>query len=929
MAITRTFLDWREPALPAVAEYLVNRFRRDRTLNLDQVLLVLPGGRAARQLMDLLVLCGEQRALVLFPPETSTVGGLPEYLYESHRPFADALTQQLAWVQALKTIDRHWCREFIPQVPAEEDYAGWMDLGALLQRQHRELAADALDFAEVARRGVELPGFQETDRWTFFSQVQKDYLGLLDELELWDRQTARLYAIDHQICRTDKEIVLIGTTDMTIAMRRMIDQVADHVTALVHAPESLADSFDEHGCLIPDRWLDKPIGIETGQMRVVEGPVEQGREMVRALAAFNGRYRADQIVIGVLDEGLVPHLLRQLEESEVSGRWVVGRAVWETAPYRLLEAVARCVDRDRFLDFACLVRHPDVSRWLNRQVASEDWLVELDEYYSEHLQPRLGNWLDDSSRCSIKRVVSLVHEALQPLRGSKRPLAQWAPALARLLDVFYGDRTFNVEWSRDLYTLRALEQMRETLLLYQEIPSKIDFPLTAGRAITQLLGQIAHSEIPSPHQGGEIELLGWLELPLDMAPALIVTGFNEGNVPTSVNSDLFLPNQLRRQLGLVDNRRRYARDAYALSVLGASRENLTLIAGRFTADHDPLAPSRLAFAADAETVARRALCFFTEPATSEPGGNSIIPGPLASEKSGLVVPKPTPLSTPITSISATSFRTYMECPYRFYLRHVLALETIADTDEELDGAAYGTLIHEVLKQFGQHPIRESKQADDIDRFLRDALDRIALQRLGADRLPTVDVQIAQARQRLKGFAHWQARRAQEGWEIVYVETCGGTEPARLNIDAETSVLLKGRIDRIDRRGKQWAILDYKTGDTAKSPQETHVRSGEWIDLQLPLYAHLARTLELDGSLQLGYVLLPKEMEQIGASMAEWDDAMLESADERALEVARDIVAERFWPPAVPPSGSVTDFAAICQEHAFRPHLAEAEDSNEP
>ncbi|MFO7901132.1 MAG: PD-(D/E)XK nuclease family protein, partial [Pirellulaceae bacterium] len=841
MAITRTFLDWRQPALPAVAEYLVRRFRHEGTLNLDQVLLVLPGGRAARQLMDLLVVRGEERSLVLFPPETCTVGGLPEYLYESHRPFADALTQQLAWVRALKEIDRDWCRRFIPQLPAEEDHASWMDLGALLQRQHRELAADALDFAHVASQGAELSGFQETDRWTFFSQVQKDYLRLLDELELWDRQTARLYAIAHDLCRADKEIVLIGTTDMTIAMRRMIDQVADQVTALVHAPESLAGSFDEHGCLLPDQWQDKPIEIATEQIHVVEGPVEQGREMVRSLAAFNGRYRADQIVIGVLDEGLVPHLLRQLEESDVSGRWVVGRAVWETTPYRLLEAVARRVDRDRFLDFASLVRHPDVSQWLTQHVGSEDWLVELDEYHGKHLQPRLGSWLDNPSRCSeprsqnktsqvpfrpgssgsgnhvlraVKQAVSLIHQVLDPLRDSKRPLAQWAPALARFLDVFYGDRTFNTDRSRDLYTLRALEQIRETLLLHQEIPPQIDVPLTAGQAITQLLGQIGKSEIPSPHEEGQIELLGWLELPLDMAPALIVTGFNEGNVPTSVNSDLFLPNQLRRQLGLVDNRRRYARDAYALSVLRASREHLTLIAGRFTGDHDPLAPSRLAFATDAETMAERALRFFTAPATSEPEWNAIVPEPLAAEKSGIVVPKPAPLSTPITSISATSFRAYMECPYRFYLRHILALETMDDTDEELDGAAYGTLIHEVLKQFGQHPIRESKQEDQIDRFLQQALDQIVLQRLGEDRLPAVDVQIAQARQRLKGFAHWQAQRARDGWEIVYVETSGGTEPARLNVDAQTSVLLKGRIDRIDRRGNEWAILDYKTGDTA-------------------------------------------------------------------------------------------------------------------
>ena len=49
-----------------------------------------------------------------------------------------------------------------------------------------------------------------------------------------------------------------------------------------------------------------------------------------------------------------------------------------------------------------------------------------------------------------------------------------------------------------------------------------------------------------------IELRGWLELPWDDAPALVVTGMNEGMVPASGGSDLFLPDTLRRRLKLDD-----------------------------------------------------------------------------------------------------------------------------------------------------------------------------------------------------------------------------------------------------------------------------------------------------------------------------------------------------------------------------------------
>ena len=70
------------------------------------------------------------------------------------------------------------------------------------------------------------------------------------------------------------------------------------------------------------------------------------------------------------------------------------------------------------------------------------------------------------------------------------------------------------------------------------------------RAIRLLLAQIESSQCVPLSDPAAIEMFGWLELPLHTAPAMIVTSFNEGFVPTSVNADMFLPNRLRRRLGL-------------------------------------------------------------------------------------------------------------------------------------------------------------------------------------------------------------------------------------------------------------------------------------------------------------------------------------------------------------------------------------------
>ena len=72
-------------------------------------------------------------------------------------------------------------------------------------------------------------GFDESERWEALATIQQTYLGILDSLQLWDRQTARLIAIQHRECHFQGQIVLLGMADMNQTLRKMLDQVADQV----------------------------------------------------------------------------------------------------------------------------------------------------------------------------------------------------------------------------------------------------------------------------------------------------------------------------------------------------------------------------------------------------------------------------------------------------------------------------------------------------------------------------------------------------------------------------------------------------------------------------------------------------------------------------------------------------------------------------
>jgi hypothetical protein len=940
MAITRKLLDWQGPALARAGDFLLEKYRRGGQLNLSQAIVVLPGARAGRRLLEILVHRCEQEGLALVPPAILTASTLPEQLYQPQKPFASTLTQQLAWAHALRNIPTDRLRPFLPHPPESGDALRWLALGDMLRRLHEELAEDALDFRHVLKKARQIDGFAEHDRWRALAQVQRAYHDTLDGLKLWDKQTARLVAIEKREIQTAKDIVLIGMADLNGAQRQMLDQVADRVTALVFAPPELSDRFDQHGCLIPSAWTTTELPIRDEQVARVDGPADQAAAVSSWLASLGGRYRADEIVVGLPDEKLAPQIERELAQSGVHSRYVGAKRLKETGPYRLLQVAAEYAARGRFRDLAALVRHPDVYAWLLAHlpppIMSErlgekgqrphNILTALDKFAAERLPARIDaeRLEKDAELAEVRAIYSAIDYLLKSLAQPSKPLAAWVVPLRDLLMQIYGSHDLDRNKPHDRYLIEALEWTSSALATLSEVPAELQPAVDAREAVRVVLDELSSKSIPPPAELNAVELLGWLELPLDDAPALVVTTFNDGFVPAATTGDVFLPNCLREALGLEDNDRRLARDAYALSVLLASRKDLKLIVGRRDADGNPLVPSRLLFAADTDTIVKRSLEFFASRPAAVPRRNLLMPASGAQKESHLAVPRPVPGGA-LTQLSVTKFRDYIACPYRFYLRHVLQLETIADDSAELDGAAFGNLVHHVLEQFGRtaeaQDARDAADPERIIEYLDYKVAQMTSARYGKYPRAAIAVQIEQLRLRLAAFAAWQAERSRSGWRIVYSEDPERQLTADFPVDGQ-SFTLRGRIDRIDYHDGLacLAVLDYKTADAGLPPQRTHRRQDAWIDLQLPLYRHLLKSAKLPAGdpandpIELGYIVLPKSTASAGLAIAGWTTTELEAADERAREVIRGIRAQVFWPPTSPPPDFAEDVAAICQDN---------------
>ncbi|MGI9516339.1 MAG: PD-(D/E)XK nuclease family protein, partial [Pirellulaceae bacterium] len=770
--------------------------------------------------------------------------------------------------------------------------------------------------------------FLERGRWQALSNVQRAYLDILNREKLWDRQTARLVAIKRGECRTDHNIYLVGTVDLNPVFREILEQVADKATAVVFADESLADHFDDLGCLQIDTWEHLPIDIPDEDIRVADQPGDQAKIVSSVLYQLDGQYGVDQIAVSVPDPRLISHIGRALSESGVKIHDVGGMSISNTRPYVLLELLGNWIADQRFESFAELIRHPDMYAWLLRRTATHRWLEELDNYQNSRLPFYISTDINDvyfggkdrhgnDLYAHLELAYSEIYELIQPVVArTGKPLDQWAAAWKKVLVAIYLKTVLDRNNPEHRRTIRACQSIVRSLIELEQSGHLLRDPVQSQDAIQWALELCGGELVADPAVSDSLPLTGWLDTPWEDTPVTIVTNFNEGYIPSSASSNLFLPNSVRGELGLLDNRRRYARDAYALSLVLNSRKHVALVVGRRDEDGQPQMPSRLLMMGDPAKLADRAIRLFSD---GEVTTDWCVGDPATRPADQqFIIPQISVDAEPINSLRVTDFKAYLECPYRFYLNRVLGLERLHDRQDEMDGRQFGQLIHDVVENFGRSELKDSDHADDIEKHIIDCLNRFSMARYGRRPIPSVQIQLEQARIRLRRFAKWQAEHRRQGYRIFQVEK----EKTRcvFEVDGEPFEV-RGQIDRIDVNDelKIIGVYDYKTDDKRQSPRDRHqTRDGRWIDLQLPLYFHLLGNFDLPDEyrIETGLILIAKDTDQPVLELADWSSGELESANAVATRVMRQVRSGQFWPPNPKPRWR-SDVDAICQTGVFQ------------
>jgi hypothetical protein len=172
-------------------------------------------------------------------------------------------------------------------------------------------------------------------------------------------------------------------------------------------------------------------------------------------------------------------------------------------------------------------------------------------------------------------------------------------------------------------------------------------------------------------------------------------------------------------------------------------------------------------------------------------------------------------------LSPSALNTYLECRLKFYFQYLARMREVSKVEEEIDPRILGNFLHRVMEGF-YHRILEKKktktiETDDFD-LLDARLDKLIDEAfikeyyLDPHQPVTYDGQRVVVREVVKSFARKivEYDRLHVPFVIEALEQNAWMHNIKIS-HAPGLAALGGTIDRIDRKGNEVRIIDYKTG----------------------------------------------------------------------------------------------------------------------
>ena len=367
-------------------------------------------------------------------------------------------------------------------------------------------------------------------------------------------------------------------------------------------------AFDSHGCLNPVRWKEIETIIPDDNIVVADNPSEEVRAALSQLSIISNQITPSEITFGIGDEDTLPRLIRDGARINVTIRTPEGRSPLEWSPIRLLRSLITYAEMKQADDLASLLRHPDLDHWLKATTGKTNvtmsFLKSIDHWRTTRLPATLNvHSLGEEDRQSAVDRLGLIVDLLS---NGKKSVEEWMSRFAGILEMIYPEERKEDHTEE---TRRVLPLIHQAFVEGRSLSSTLLPECSAEETFSIVILLLNDHQLRIKLPNNAVRALSWKELLLNRSKYLIVVGMNEGKLPVEEEGSIFLTSVLRRSLGIPGPSEWEACNRYLIASIMNSRPNTRFIAGRASADGEPLLLSRLLLDGSAEEKARRLLRF--------------------------------------------------------------------------------------------------------------------------------------------------------------------------------------------------------------------------------------------------------------------------------------------------------------------------------
>lgn len=433
-----------------------------------------------------------------------------------------------------------------------------------------------------------------------------------------------------------------------------------------------------------------------------------------------------------------------------------------------------------------------------------------------------NNWVYVEMQTLLKHAETKTHKNLKLLFGQWESNKQTLQDLERLLNILLDYFTEK----EDHLQITYIQKTQEVVELLVIVVSAYTY-ISELKVLRQLLNEkIAAESIDfrgEPLQG--LQIMGVLESRCLDFENVIIASVNEGILPSGKKSSSFIPFDLKIDTNLPTYKEKDAIYAYHFYRLLQRCSQAHLIYNTQVDEMNSGEKSR-----------------FIQQLELEPHPNHTITSAIASAATGANY-------TPITEIqknidvieklkklaaygfSPSALGSYLRNPLAFYEQYILGVRDAEEVEEEVAANTLGTVIHNVLENFYKPFEGKILVIQDIKTMLKNTPKAIEKEFQTAYSSAQIIsglnyITVQAAIEYVVKFLKTELSQLEAGNEIHVVAIESNLKVTIPTKKLDFPVVIKGKVDRVDRLNGQLRIVDYKTGFVNPS----HLKIKNWESL---------------------------------------------------------------------------------------------------